>query len=552
MISSLKIVDWTPAHFIENRPNCNKILENPDVLKEIPLLNNAPLHNFMDRQLVRFRGMIQDMHNPEYYFQQYEVKDNQTETHEIRCGMYADSAQCLPHEEILVDSEKNQNAERHTCVVISIPGLNNWAEEKYEWSFYQNSKAVNSHKRNLDENSYVTMDCAEPIQKKEKVSSNKDGEKMDTTEHDTRQQNIFSKEFILNFPISIDNGKACIVKIYEDTALKLNEVIEVIGFVSLDPLLSTFHKCDDTMTEAEMNVHHPPASLIPRLHAVKVIHLSKQNIENAPEIISKAQLIRSDLHLVLNQLLFGDHLAADYLISHLLSSIYMRRDTFCLEKSYLLELTLENLNDLSLSPKQDYKCSRLTSGVFQLSDNTHLVIDETGLTTGQVSQAGRENYSTICDLINFQSVKYDFTFYEIKYETDIPVLILSEAKSFIPCQTQVPLKVNSESKNRYPQVLEMAEQYLKDENRLTNIRRYLKFVKNMKFEFNDDIVKEIQNDFVQMKQTNKNINIDHLHSLMVLARLLSLSYGLNTLTTEHWKKAVQMELERLDRLPKKA
>lgn len=49
----------------------------------------------MDRQLVRFRGMIQDMHNPEYYFQQYEVKDNQTETHEIRCGMYADSAQCL-------------------------------------------------------------------------------------------------------------------------------------------------------------------------------------------------------------------------------------------------------------------------------------------------------------------------------------------------------------------------------------------------------------------------------------------------------------------------
>lgn len=39
---------------------------------------------------------------------------------------------------------------------------------------------------------------------------------------------------------------------------------------------------------------------------------------------------------------------------------------------------------------------------------------------------------------------------------------------------------------------------------------------------------------------------------MVLARLLSLSYGLNTLTTEHWKKAVQMELERLDRLPKKA
>lgn len=27
---------------------------------------------------------------------------------------------------------------------------------------------------------------------------------------------------------------------------------------------------------------------------------------------------------------------------------------------------------------------------------------------------------------------YDFKFYKIEYETDIPVLILSEAKSFIP------------------------------------------------------------------------------------------------------------------------
>lgn len=38
---------------------------------------------------------------------------------------------------------------------------------------------------------------------------------------------------------------------------------------------------------------------------------------------------------------------------------------------------------------------------------------------------------------------------------------------------------------------------------------------------------------------------------MVLARLLSLSYGSNTLTIEYWKKAFQMEIERLNRLPVK-
>lgn len=109
---------------------------------------------------------------------------------------------------------------------------------------------------------------------------------------------------------------------YEDTSLKLNEIIEVVGFISLDPFLSTiYNEEDEIMTEAEMNIHHPPASLVPRLHAIKVIHLDKQRVEDAPQIISKAELIKNDLHLVLSQLLFGDHLAADYLICHLLSSV---------------------------------------------------------------------------------------------------------------------------------------------------------------------------------------------------------------------------------------
>ncbi|XP_043251882.1 mini-chromosome maintenance complex-binding protein [Colletes gigas] len=577
MNSPLKISNWTPAHVIANQSSCNLLLENPDALKEIPSLNNAPLRNFTDWQLVRFRGMVQDMHNPEFYFEKYEVKNNETETYEVRCGMYADYVQCLPHEEILVDSKKNQNSERHTCFVISIPGLNDWAKEKYEHFPYHNTKTA-SNKRNLDESSCEIMDCSEPAPKKEKISSNEDGEKMDTTEHSIKQT-IFSKEYILNFPISVDDGKACIVKIYEEAALKLNEVIEIIGFISLNPCQNTID--DFEMTEAEMNVHHPPTSIVPRLHAVKIIRLSKQGIENVPEILSKAQLIRSDLHMMFSQLLFGDELAADYLICHLLSSIYLRREyfhlgayplnithfpvakyktfakdlykflTLLIEKSHLLEITLENLNDLTLSPKKDYESNRLTSGVLQLSDNTHLVIDETELTVGQVSEAGRENYNTICELINFQRVMYDFKFYKMEYETDIPVLILSELKSFIPCQTQVALKVDSESENLYPKVLEVAEQYLKNENRLTNIRQYLNHLKNVKFDFNENILNEIQSDFVQMRQTRKNITMDHLHGLMILARLMSLSHGSNTLTAEYWKKAVEMEVKRLDRLPEK-
>lgn len=88
-------------------------------------------------------------------------------------------------------------------------------------------------------------------------------------------------------------------------------------------MLSTIRASEDEMNEAEINTHNPPASLVPRLHAVKIVELNKSEITNLPEIISKAQLIRGDLHIILSQLLFGDHLAADYLICHLLSAMYV-------------------------------------------------------------------------------------------------------------------------------------------------------------------------------------------------------------------------------------
>lgn len=64
-------------------------------MREIPLLNNVQLHDITDKQLVRFRGMVQDMYDPEYFFKQYEVKNTKTGKSDIRCGMYTDAARCL-------------------------------------------------------------------------------------------------------------------------------------------------------------------------------------------------------------------------------------------------------------------------------------------------------------------------------------------------------------------------------------------------------------------------------------------------------------------------
>lgn len=45
---------------------------------------------------------------------------------------------------------------------------------------------------------------------------------------------------------------------------------------------------------------------------------------------------------------------------------------------------------------------------------------------------GMINIQGLKDVITNQQIKYDFTYYSIDYETQIPVLILSEGKSLFP------------------------------------------------------------------------------------------------------------------------
>lgn len=567
--------NWTSDYYVANETSCQQVLGNPEILKEIPLLNNAEIRDIADKQLVRFRGMIQDMYNPEYYFKRYGVKNLNTAESDVRCGMYTDAATCSSHEEISLDSNRNENAERQIYVVISIPGLNDWAKEAGTDVQKATPTTGDTGERNAQNNDdSEEMDCSEPNIKKAKITTDNDVN-MSSADSTVRLQSV-SEDHLLNFPIPIDGGKACIVKVYDGTNLKLNQVIDVIGFISLDPTLATVHHSHDEMNEAEASTHNPPPSLIPRLHAVKIIQLTKSEIANAPEIISKARLVRGDLHIILSQLLFGDHLAADYLICHLLSTIFVRKDCLCLgtfplnithfpagkrdtfprefynfltlivRKSHFLEVTLENLNELALVPKKDYECDRLTSGILQLSDNTHLVMDETGLTAGELTATGKGNYSALSDLLMFQKLTYDFKYYTMDYETDISVLIFSDVKSFIPCPMQVVLKVDAESENLYCQVVEAARQYLRDENRLANIRQYLEALRHTEFVISEDITEVIQEDFVKLR--SMNISVDNMHAFMVLARLTSLSYGQTTLDMECWKRSVQLEMERLSRL----
>ena len=78
----------------------------------------------------------------------------------------------------------------------------------------------------------------------------------------------------------------------------------------------------------------------------------------------------------------------------------------------------------------------------------------------------------------------------------------------------MPLDVDSEAEVLFPNVLEAAQQYFKDEERLNNIRQYLNMLRHAKFEFNEELTgvnnlffKTLNLKLIRAKNRDKNILI---------------------------------------------
>ena len=92
------------------------------------------------------------------------------------------------------------------------------------------------------------------------------------------------------------------------------------------------------------------------------------------------------------------------------------------------------------------------------------------------------------------------------------------------------------------------KEYL-DQRLQNQIREYLTRVRDADFQIPDAVQKQIQEDFVEMRQMDsKNVSADSLHSLLTLARLVSISRGDRELNLETWDHVMRMEAARVARL----
>lgn len=217
-----------------------------------------------------------------------------------------------------------------------------------------------------------------------------------------------------------------------------------------------------------------------------------------------------------------------------------------LPASHYFPMTLDNMNTLQFVPKKDYKTNKLTSGLLQLAPHTHLILDETRLAIGKLEAAGIEAVKNLSQLINSQQIRYNFEYYELEFDADIPILVLSEGRSMLPTNCQIPMMANETSLGLMKETFEAVRHFLRP--KLNGIRKYLTQQRLAEFNIKSEDPDMIQNDFVTMRKENPKFNADDLHLMLSITRLFGLAQGKGELTRELWEKTKELEGIRKERI----
>lgn len=559
-------------------------LKEKDAHTLVPSLNDVPLHYLKPNSLVKFRCFIQDMFDPEFYMGAYETVDPSTQARTLRCGKYKDVTECG----VDFSSSNAVTSERQTFYCVPIPGENPWVKEKYAGDSQARVVASTSYvpsrqKRSHEDDEDDDMDMQPQKQREPHAAAA-------VTEQgpgDGRCQEAAAPPGLdLNFPLPGERGPACLVKVYENwDGFKLNETLEVFGILSVSPALSVLADEKDASSALldpmegvesaeEQRAHCPPASLVPRLH---MLHARRPPPHHDPLLLYCAppapdEAARAELLEYFTHLLLGDALAAQYLLLHLVSSVYSRRDVlplgkFCLNlsgcppgsafterlyqavqqlvpASFYLGLSLQNMNQMRLVPRKDYGANRLVSGALQLSANTWLFLDETKMEQGQLDAAGVRNVTALGNVISWQKVDYDFSFHQMEFPCNLTVLVASEGRSLLPSDSQIhlhPLVAPSQlDQHRLPPL---------PSPQLDRFRAYLSAARLLDYSISDEVTKSVEDDFVDMRKDDpRSVSAEDLHRMLVVARLLSLSLGRSALSADGWTRAKQLEAQRRSRM----
>jgi len=568
----------------------------------VPSITEVENHQLREGQLLRFRCMVQDMFDPEYFMSRYKVKNLVDGSVKMVTGRYRDTLSCGPREEVVEDESCNSmdmTEDRLSFYCVSIPGSAPWVAEKLARGARmhgepqqaagtllnplkrshgeEEGEVVEAENMEMEDSSLTSSDDKEPNKKPKNEGVN------DTATAPKEGSSSTAPTNPLNLPLG-GAGRGAVVKMYDlkDGEIKLNDLLEVVGIVSLDPALAQSLVEDESMGGRGTCPVVPPPSMVPRLHALTYKKLDLDIPRVAPLASSEVSPTREELLSVLTECLLGDKLAAEYTLLHLISRVYLRKDVlvlgkFCLNlhnmtshdswprrlatvlslfttNHHFLPLTRQLLDSSTFTPCKDFEANRLVTGLLQLPAGMHLTLDETVMTDGQLKAQGLKNLTALGNLITWQKVEYNL-FQALEFPSEVCCLVLSEGRSMLPSDFQLLVKPECEAK---PDIIatkfRAVGQYL-TAGLLDKVRAYVIQCKLTEYKLTEEVMKRVQDDFVELRKQEGGLTVEEFHSLLVLARLQSISQGRDSMEPQDWEAAKAMEKLRKDRastLPQRA
>eukprot|EP00026_Physarum_polycephalum_P002209 Phypoly_transcript_02214.p1 GENE.Phypoly_transcript_02214~~Phypoly_transcript_02214.p1 ORF type:complete len:595 (+),score=96.98 Phypoly_transcript_02214:53-1837(+) len=548
----------------------DKLLSEGDMLQKIPSINTVNPDQLPPNSVVKFRCMIQDMFDPEYYIGVYEQHDTVSKIKSKKTGKYADHINFQPNIEADMSplSPSSITYERQPFLCVPIPGETKWVKDTIQANQSQSQTGPDEEgranlKRSRDE---------------EKPSQN-------------GKTTLRSIDYVTD--------TACVVAVYDvpDGTLKLNDTLEVVGILA--PHQPSTPSVDEDMLDVPSTV-----STLPRIHCLTFRVIQNAHpllgnslkwkpipnpaseppqtpiphpLEQALQDTARLREVRQQIISYLSTGLGGDNLAAEYLLLFLLSKVYQRHGLLAVGKLSLNfntqkmnkqhdilapvpvpplattirnmcsslvprcgshSLTLERLNRDNYIPKKDYTSNRLMPALLQLSEGTLLIIDESTLNV-QTPFAGlaKANLAALNDLTQWQKLEYDFVYHKGEFLVDIPVLTISPRKPLLSVDCTVLIQSNTYAANIDPPA-DLVELW----------RVYLSMLRSKQVvPPGEEVTSHMENDFVQARQQNAAVTQDSFHLWLTLARLSAISFGEDRISIDRWGYIRRLDEARVQR-----
>ncbi len=158
-----------------------------------------------------------------------------------------------------------------------------------------------------------------------------------------------------------------------------------------------------------------------------------------------------------------------------------------------------------------------------------------------------ENLDALQSVAGGQTLPYGFVYWKQPFDVDLPVLVLSHAKSLVRADIAVPLTEGARTVLA-TRAAEIPDPSSATPSFLSTARSYLATVRGLPFTLHNAIKAVVEGDLASARSTDPTLTMEDMSRWLSLARLNALSHGDSTLTAEVWVRTRDLELARRARI----